>query len=140
MTERDDLTRQLTALMLRAAPMMVMASKGDGGLSLNAPWPNPLHPKQPMWFGGVRVCKAYVSYHLMPVYSHPALLEGISTALRHRMQGKSCFNFKRSDPALLAELEALTAAAAELYARPFILARVDGQLAATAAPSGRSGN
>ena len=97
MTERDDLTRELTALMLRAAPAMVVASEGRSGLSLNAPFANPLHPRQPMWFGGVRSGKAYVSYHLMPVYSHPALLEAISPALRRRMQGKSCFNFKAPD-------------------------------------------
>ncbi|MDH4386124.1 MAG: hypothetical protein QE280_11870 [Caulobacter sp.] len=140
MTERDDLTRQLTALMLRAAPAMVVALQGEGGLSLNAPFANPLHPKQPLWFGGVRPGKAYVSYHLMPVYSHPALLEGISPALRRRMQGKSCFNFKKPDPDLMAELEALTAAAAELYARPFTIERIDGQSVATPAPSGPADN
>jgi hypothetical protein len=61
-------------------------------------------------------------------------------ALRRRMQGKSCFNFKRPDPDLMAELEALTRAAAELYARHFTLERIDGQLLATPAPSGPSDN
>jgi len=135
MTGREDLTRELAALMLRAAPAMVVASEGPGGLSLNAPFADPLHPKQPMWFGGVRSGKAYVSYHLMPVYSHPALLQTLSPALRRRMQGKSCFNFRKPEPDLMAELEALTRAAAEIYARPFTLERIDGQLIATAGPS-----
>ena len=44
----------------------------------------------------------------MPVYLYPDLLDGISPALKKRMQGKSCFNFKQVDETLLAELESLT--------------------------------
>jgi hypothetical protein len=43
---------------------------------------------------------AYASYHLMPVYGCPALVEG----LRARMQG----NFKAAEPALFKELTRLT--------------------------------
>lgn len=63
-----------------------------------------------LWFGSVRSGKAYVSYHLMPVYMYPDLLEGISPALKARMQGKSCFNFKRVDEALFDEIDRLTRA------------------------------
>ena len=55
-------------------------------------------------FGGVETKKNYVSAHLMPVYAHPDLLDQASPALRKRMQGKSCFNFKTRDEQLLAEL------------------------------------
>jgi hypothetical protein len=65
-------------------------------------------PDEHVYFGGVRLGKAYVSYYLMPVYMNPRLLEGISPDLRKRMQGKSCFNFRRNDEALLGELERLT--------------------------------
>lgn len=58
-------------------------------------------------FGGVEVKKAYVSAHLMPVYVHPDMLDQISPALRKRMQGKSCFNFKKIDMGLFAELATL---------------------------------
>jgi len=61
-------------------------------------------------FGGTEIKKAYVSAHLMPVYVHPDMLAAISPALRKRMQGKSCFNFKVMDPPLFAELGALIAA------------------------------
>jgi hypothetical protein len=64
--------------------------------------------KKPLFFGSAVVQKNYVSYYLMPVYMFPDLLEGISPALKKRMQGKSCFNFKQVDEALLTELEALT--------------------------------
>ncbi len=56
------------------------------------------------WLGGVEIKKSYVSAHLIPIYAHPSLLEGITPALRKRMQGKSCFNFTSIDPALIAEL------------------------------------
>jgi hypothetical protein len=70
---------------------------------------------KPLWFGGVQIRKRYVSYHLMPVYLNPRLLEGISPELRKRMQGKSCFNFSTADASLLAELAALTRAGFEDY-------------------------
>ncbi len=65
------------------------------------------------WFGGVEIRKNYVSAHLMPVYVHPELLDGVSPALRKRMQGKACFNFKTVDEALLNELAALVRRGAE---------------------------
>src|SRR5262245_1462200 len=42
----------------------------------------------------VQIGKAYVSFHLMPIYGCAALCDGMSKALQARMQGKSCFNFK----------------------------------------------
>jgi hypothetical protein len=57
----------------------------------------------------VKIGKGYVSYHFMPIYMFPKLRAGLSKKLRGRMQGKSCFNFKRADEALFQELEALTA-------------------------------
>ncbi len=64
--------------------------------------------RKPVFFGAVQMKKAYVSYHLMPVYLKPELLENISTDLRGRMQGKSCFNFAKVDEVLFAELASLT--------------------------------
>ncbi|HSL21962.1 MAG TPA: hypothetical protein VK886_10535 [Vicinamibacterales bacterium] len=63
---------------------------------------------RPLAVAGVQIKKNYVSYHLIPVYVDPALLKGISPALRKRMQGKSCFNFTSIDPTLARELAALT--------------------------------
>ena len=72
---------------------------------------------QPLWFGGVQIKKRYVSYHLMPVYVQPDLLTSLSPDLKKRMQGKSCFNFTALDPALFAELAALTEAGFQEYGR-----------------------
>lgn len=63
---------------------------------------------KPGFFGAVQTKKSYVSYHLMPVYEDPGLLDGITDALRKKMQGKSCFNFTAEDPLLFEELSALT--------------------------------
>jgi hypothetical protein len=72
----------------------------------------PQHKGQPMWFGSVRLGKAYVSFHLMPLYMNPPLLSRVSPALKKRMQGKTCFNFKAApDAELLDELKRLVEAA-----------------------------
>jgi hypothetical protein len=64
--------------------------------------------KRTIFFGGVQIKKNYVSFHLMPVYAFPDLLKAISPALKKRMQGKSCFNFKTIDDEMLTELTTLT--------------------------------
>ena len=71
--------------------------------------------KKPLFFGAVKVGKSYVSFHLMPVYAFPDLLQQISPALKKRMQGKSCFNFTALDEMLFKELEGLTRAGVERY-------------------------
>lgn len=73
--------------------------------------------KKPLWFGAVQTKKNYVSYHLMPVYVNPDLLESTSPELKKRMQGKSCFNFTAVDEALFEELAALTEAGFKDYER-----------------------
>jgi len=70
---------------------------------------------KPLFFASARVAKQYVSFHLMPVYVWPELLEGTSEQLRKRMQGKSCFNFKKPEPELFEELASLTRRGFERY-------------------------
>jgi len=78
--------------------------------------PFPQHKGQPMFFGSVRLGKAYVSFHLMPLYMCPVLTAGISPALKKRMQGKTCFNFSTDPgPELIVELKRLTEAALEQW-------------------------
>lgn len=102
--------------MLTAAPPMVVARDEPGELILNAPWPHPRHPRQPMSFGMVRSGRAYVSYHLMPLYG--ARAAGLPGELKARMQGKTCFNFRTRDPALFAELASVTRRCAEAFETP----------------------
>ena len=76
-----------------------------------------------LMFGAVKTGKRYVSYHLMPVYMAPGLLEAMSPELRRRMQGKSCFTFTTVDEGLFDELSAITAKGRDLYAARGWLAR-----------------
>jgi len=82
------------------------------GVNCRTPSPFPQHKGQPMWFAEVRLGKAYVSFHLMPLYMNPPLQNAIPAGLKRRMQGKTCFNFKKElEPELLKELDKLTEAA-----------------------------
>jgi hypothetical protein len=73
------------------------------------PSPFPQHRGKPMYFASVRLGKAYVSFHLITLYMNPKMSKLISPALKKRMQGKACFNFKvEPEPTTLAELKRLT--------------------------------
>ena len=74
-----------------------------------------VYKKDTLYFGGVEIRKNYVSYHLFAVYMFPELLKNISPELKKRMQGKSCFNFKKEDDKLFAELKGLTESCFKKY-------------------------
>ncbi|MBK8781381.1 MAG: hypothetical protein IPO22_06175 [Anaerolineales bacterium] len=76
------------------------------GYSLEGPYSEKW--KKELFFGAVQIKKNYVSFYLMPVYMFPDLLKGISPELKKHMQGKSCFNFKKIEKSLFAELSQLT--------------------------------
>ena len=116
MPNENDLAQvfvELRAIMLRYATQLDCIVDAEDELSINTK--HTLKNGKPLWFGGVQVKKRYVSFHLMPVYVNPALLQEISPALKKRMQGKSCFNFASSDPSVFKELAALTAAGFKDY-------------------------
>jgi hypothetical protein len=73
--------------------------------------------KRPMSFAGVQIRRAFVSFHLLPIYSHPELLSNISDPLRKRLAGRTSFNFTRPERELLVELSALVDRGFELYER-----------------------
>lgn len=80
--------------------------------------------KQPLWFAGVRKGKAYVSYHLIPIYACPELAKGMSAELKKRMQGKTCFNFKRVDEKLFKELGQLTKSGLQNFSDPEFVSKI----------------
>ncbi len=63
-------------------------------LDTKSPSPFPQHKGALLSFSSVRVGKAYVSFHLVALYMHPALNAVVSPALGKRKQGLACFNFK----------------------------------------------
>lgn len=71
--------------------------------------------RQHDFFAGVRVAPNHVSFHLMPVYTDPSLLDDVSPALRKHLKGKTTFNFTSIDEPLFRELEALTGRCFDVY-------------------------
>jgi len=82
---------------------------------------SPSYKGKPLFFGAVIRGRAYVSFHLMPLYWDPSLASGISANLKKRMQGKSCLNFLAPDPALFRELGKLTSKGFALYRKKNLL-------------------
>jgi hypothetical protein len=113
MPDLDLVFSELRAIMAPYAAKLEVTKDDASELCLNTRYFQ--KNKKPLFFGAVQVRKAYVSYHLMPVYVKPALLKSLSPGLRKRMQGKSCFNFSAVDKALFKELSALTKAAFASY-------------------------
>lgn len=70
----------------------------------------------------IEIGKAYVSYHLMGVYGNTKLLEGMSKELKARMQGKTCFNFKKLDEKIFPELDSLTARSIDVFRKAGFIA------------------
>jgi hypothetical protein len=97
---------QLKKVLQPFEPHLIVKDDRRDSYSLDAPYSEQY--KKEMFFGAVRINKNYVSYHLMSVYIFPDLLDDVSPELRARMQGKSCFNFKRIEPQQLKELARLT--------------------------------
>lgn len=110
MTDFDAVFAALSKLLRKHSSGMSVKTDAPDHLYIEIPGATP--KAKPAFFGAVQVRKSYVSYHLMPIYEQPALLDGISDDLRKKMQGKSCFNFSTEDPALFKELDALTRACA----------------------------
>jgi len=112
-TDFSQVFSALRDILRRHAGRLVVAEDTPGRYRLEG-GTHPTH-KKPFPIAWVSIEKNYVSFHHMGVYARPDLLKPISKKLKARMQGKSCFNFKISDPELLTELEALTVRAFEAF-------------------------
>ncbi|MBT8077502.1 MAG: DUF1801 domain-containing protein [Gammaproteobacteria bacterium] len=102
----DAVYAALRKLMLPYAKHLVVVKDEPGSLYLDTQ--HIMKNRKPLFFGAIQIKKNYVSYHLMPVYVNPALLDDTSAELKKRMQGKSCFNFTSVDKVLFSELGRLT--------------------------------
>jgi hypothetical protein len=97
---------RLKGILQAYEPQLLVQANGSTDYTLNTPYV--AEYKKELFFGGVQIKKNYVSYHLMPVYVFPALLDEASPELKKRMQGKSCFNFTSINEATFEELSRLT--------------------------------
>jgi len=113
---------KLKAILEPYAANLILVHDTDQNYYLDTPFV--MKNKQRIFFGGVRRGKAYVSFHLMPVYACPDLLDNMSPELKRRMQGKSCFNFKTVDEKLFKELAKLTKAGFTKFHDPKFLEKI----------------
>ncbi|MFK8004172.1 MAG: hypothetical protein AB8H86_31695 [Polyangiales bacterium] len=104
---------ELRKILSPYAKRLALTTDNDTRYYLDSKVPGP--KGKTMFFGAAMVKTKFVSFHLMPVYVNPELLEDMSPELRKRMQGKSCFNFKTRDPELFRELKALVKSSFELW-------------------------
>lgn len=107
--------QQLKQILVPYASEMLVKADSDEHYYLDT---HKIYPKNklPVFFGSVKIGKNYVSFHLMPVYACPSLLENMTDELKKRMQGKSCFNFKQEiEPAVIDELTDITARGYRYY-------------------------
>jgi hypothetical protein len=102
---------RLKNILLPYAPELLVKADTPHNFSVDIPYTE--RYRKELFFGAVQIKKNYVSFYLMPVYIFPDLLEGISAPLKQRMQGKSCFNFKKEDDSLFSELAQLAKKCAE---------------------------
>ena len=96
----------LKSILQPYAPKLNVTADSKDVYSIDGPYSEKW--KRDQFFASAQVKKNYVSFYLMPVYMYPDLLKDISPDLKKRMQGKSCFNFRKVDPDLFEELAALT--------------------------------
>jgi len=94
-TEFENIFTSLKALIDQYEPQLIVVDNTKEQYTLNTH--HIMKNGSPLFFGMVKIGKNYVSLHLMPVYVFPDLLSDIPETLKKRMQGKSCFNFKKSD-------------------------------------------
>lgn len=111
--DKNAVFKALRTIISEFSGRLMLVTDSDTNYYLNTH--HVMKNKKPMFFGAVQVRKNYVSYHLMPVYVNPCLLDSLSESLKKRMQGKSCFNFKSVEVELFEELAALTKAGYQSY-------------------------
>ncbi len=109
----DEVFGQLRAILQPYADSLLVKQDGPDNYSLDAPY-SEKYGKE-LFFGAVQIKKRYVSYHLMPLYVFPDLVDTLSPALKKRLHGKSCLNFTSLDETQTEELARLTQASFEQY-------------------------
>ena len=124
-SEFKAVARELKAIFEPYRKKLNVVSESETGISLDTKLI--MKNKHPVYFGGVRTGKAYVSFHLMALYCFPELSKAMSPALKKRMQGKSCLNFTTVDKDLFRELKALTKlGAARFLSEKFVMGVTSG--------------
>ena len=90
--EFEDVFKELHSILKKYEKKLNVVTDKPDNYYLNAP--NLVQNKKPMFFGAATIKKNSVSFHLMPVYVNPELLESISPELK---------NVCKASPALISK-------------------------------------
>ncbi len=132
-TEFQSIFARLRKILLPYSKTLAVTQDDDSRYCLTG-GVHPTH-KTPMPVAWVEIGKNYVSFHHMGVYAFPKLRDEMSAALKARMQGKSCFNFKTADELLFQELEKITACGFAVFKQAGFLSAPAGSVRMTKAKS-----
>jgi len=116
MTSNNDFPKvfeQLKTILKPYAQKLTLTTDTSNTYYIDGPYSEKW--KKQLFFASTVIKKNYVSFYLMPIYMYPELIDDISPELKKRMQGKSCFNFKKVEPELFNELAELTQKGAERF-------------------------
>jgi hypothetical protein len=105
----------LKALLVRHERHLVVVHDAPDQFYLNTRKPGP--DGKPLFFGAVELKRYNVLYRLLPLHVDPALVSGLSPALRKHLQGKADLAFTGIDPPLIEELDRITRAGMASFER-----------------------
>ena len=105
-SQLEDVFTRLRAILQQNTGQLIVTADSPTHFCIDVPFSPKLKKSIPVAW--VKVCRNYVSFHLMPVYMFPKLRDRMSDHLRARMQGKACFNFKAVDEPTFQELDKIT--------------------------------
>lgn len=103
----------LREVAVLSAPSMKLSKDTMGEIMLSVPQ-DVLDARDPVWFASVRLNASNIAFYLPPLAMKECRDLVVSTQLRARATGRTCFQFSRNEPALFDELAHLTAKADEL--------------------------
>jgi hypothetical protein len=104
-TDLREVFETLKPILAECSSQLLVTADDDQSYALASTSAVPKNHGETLFFGSIKTGKSYVSFHLMPIYTNPDLLDDMSDILKKRMQGKSCFNFKTNpSPELVDEL------------------------------------
>ena len=110
---KETVFSDLKAMLEKYSSKLVCTENTSEAFNLNTG--HIMKNKRPLYFGGVKLNKSNVSYHLMPIYVFPELHVHIGPKLKPLLKGKSCFNIKQLGDDIIGELNYLTDMCYEKY-------------------------
>jgi hypothetical protein len=71
--------------------------------------------KKEVFFAGAIIQKGYVGFYFMPVYVNKEMKKIFAPELLSLLKGKSCFHLRRSDSAIMFQIEEAIKAGFDIY-------------------------